>query len=150
MSTDDRLALCLGPRIIFISFWSILRMSLMWQASPRAPAYQELGLRALVTQNRQDAPRRRHPGPNALLGDALSSTATHEAPYRRRRVIGFPLCWPNAELENSAEPNPADPAAPGASVSTRLQLIQIIIAVHPPTLPKSDGMDGTASRSQTI
>ena len=114
MSTDDHLAFCLGLRVIFISSRSTPRAPLMWQASRRTSACQAFGLGDLATHRWRDAPRGRYPCPSAPPTDAsfLSSTATHKTPYRRRRVVAFPPCCLKVELENSAEPNPAEPIAP--------------------------------------
>ena len=152
MNTDNHLAFCLSLIVTFISFRSIPRAPMMWPASRRPPAYQEFSLRALATQRRRDAPCGTYPGPNALPEDVsfLSPTATHNSPQRCWRVIGFLLCCPKVELDNSAEQNPEVLLPLGASVSTRLHLIQIIIAMHPPILPRSDGIDAIALRLRIL
>ena len=114
MNTDNHLAFCISLIVTFISFRSIPRAPMMWPASQHPPAYKEFSLRSLATQRRRDAPRGTYPGPNALPEDVpfLSSTATHNSPQRCWRVIEFLLCCPKVGLENSAEQNPEDLAAP--------------------------------------
>jgi len=153
LNTDNHLAFCLSLIVTFISFRSIPRAPMMWPASRRPPAYQEFSLRALATQRRRDAPCGTYPGPNALPEDVPHFSVRQPLITRLKGAgvsSGFYCVAPRWNSKTPPSKIPKTLLPLGASVSTRLHLIQIIIAMHPPILPRSDGIDATALRLRIL